>query len=198
MLIVGIVWYFSLFMYNDNINKRFESYKPLMFKVEDFEGLICTKYEFPSDKDQMLAGSLYSVGDNQKRIIIIAHGFGDGGHNSYLDCINYFVQNGYYVFTYDATGNDESEGEGVEGFLQGVIDLDYALSFVEDSGNFQNLPIDLFEYSWGAYGDCSVLTYHGELKPFSPRCRFTPSKKAPAGAFSFVACLKNYSSTSMT
>lgn len=53
MLIVGIVWYFSLFMYNDNINKRFESYKPLMFKVEDFEGLICTKHEFLSDKDQM-------------------------------------------------------------------------------------------------------------------------------------------------
>ncbi len=147
MLIVGIVWYFSLFMYNDNINKRFESYKPLMFKVEDFEGLICTKYEFPSDKDRMLAGSLYSVGDNQKRIIIIAHGFGDGGHNSYLDCLNYFVQNGYYVFTYDATGNDESEGEGVGGFLQGVIGLDYALSFVEDSGNFQNLPIGLFEHS---------------------------------------------------
>lgn len=51
MLIVGIVWYFSVFTYNDNINKRFESYNPLMFKVEDFEGLICTKYEFPSDKD---------------------------------------------------------------------------------------------------------------------------------------------------
>ncbi|WP_370631506.1 serine aminopeptidase domain-containing protein [Peptoniphilus sp. KCTC 25270] len=63
-------------------------------------------------------GSLYSVGDNLKGIIIIAHGFGGGGHNSYLDCINYFAQNGYYVFAYDATGNDESEGEGVRGFPQ--------------------------------------------------------------------------------
>ena len=55
MLIVGIAWHFSVFTYNDNINKRFEIYKPLMFKVEDFEGMICTKYEFPSDKNQMLA-----------------------------------------------------------------------------------------------------------------------------------------------
>lgn len=57
-----------------------------------------------------------------------------------------------------------------------MIDLDYALSFVEDSGNFQNLPIGLFEHSWGAYFDSSVLTYRGELKPFSPRSRFAPSK----------------------
>lgn len=170
MLIVGIVWYSSVFTYNDNINKRFESYKPLMFKVKDFEGLNCTYYEFPSNKGQMLAGSLYSAGDYQKGIIIIAHGFGGGGYNSYLDSINYFAQNGYYVFAYDATGNDESEGEGVGGFPEGVIDLDYAISFVEDSGNFPKLPIGLFGHSWGAYCVCSVLTYHPEVKAVIACC----------------------------
>ncbi len=98
VIIIDALWAFTVFMYNDTINKRFESYKPLMFKVEDFEGLNCTKYEFPSNKGQMLAGSLYSAGDNQKGIIIIAHGFGGGGYNSYLDCINYFAQHGYYIF----------------------------------------------------------------------------------------------------
>lgn len=88
-------------------------------------------------------GSLYSAGENQKGIIILVHGFGGGGHNSYMDCINYFVKNGYYVFVYDATGNDESEGEGVGGFFQGVIDLNYAISFVEDSKTLLNLPIGL-------------------------------------------------------
>lgn len=170
VIIIGALWAFTVFMYNGTINKRFESYKPLMFKVEDFEGLNCTKYEFHSNKGQMLAGSLYSAGDTQKGIIIIAHGFGGGGYNSYLDCINYFAQNGYYVFAYDATGNDESEGDGVGGFPQGVIDLDYAVSFVEDSGKFPKLPIGLFGHSWGAYCACSALTYHPEVKAVIACC----------------------------
>ena len=58
-----------------------------------------------------------------------------------MDCANYFAQHGYYVFAYDATGNDDSEGEGVGGFPQGVVDLDHAISFVEKSGNFPDLPI---------------------------------------------------------
>lgn len=169
-IIIGALWGFSAFIYDDSINKRFESYKPLMYKVEDFEGLKCTKYEFPSDKGQMLAGSLYSAGENQKGIIILAHGYGGGGHNSYLDSINYFAENGYYVFAYDATGNDESEGEGVGGFPQGVIDLDYAISFVEESGNFPSLPIGLFGHSWGGYSVSSVLTYHPEVKAVIACC----------------------------
>ena len=49
-----------------------------------------------------------------------------------MDCAYYFAKNGYYVFAYDSTGSDASEGEGVGGTPQGVIDLDYAISFVED------------------------------------------------------------------
>ena len=94
----------------------------------------------------------------------MAHGFGGGGHNSYIDCANYFAHHGYWVFAYDATGNDESEGEGVGGLPQGVIDLDYAITFVEGSGNFPNLPIVLFGHSWGGYIVCSVLSYHPEVK----------------------------------
>jgi hypothetical protein len=61
-----------------------------------------------------------------------------------MDCANYFAQNGYYVFAYDATGTDESEGNGVGGLPQGVIDLDYAISFVEESKEIPDLPIVLF------------------------------------------------------
>ena len=74
------------------------------------------------------------------------------------------AQRGYLVFAYDATGNDESEGSGVGGIPQGVIDLDRAISFVADSGNFPSLPIVLFGHSWGGYSACSVLTYHPEVK----------------------------------
>lgn len=163
LIIVGALWAFSVFIYNENINQRMESYQPLSFKVEDFDGLKCTKYNFPSDKGQMLSGALYSAVDDQKGIIILSHGFGSG-YNSYLDAINYLAQNGYYVFAYDGTGNDESEGQGVGGFPQGSIDLDYAISFVKESGNFPDLPIGLFGHSWGAYSVCSVLAYHPEIK----------------------------------
>lgn len=169
VLLVSAWWVFSVSVYNENVNQRFESYEPLMLHVEDFDGLQCTKYEFPSDKGQMLAGFLYSSGGHQRGIIIIAHGYG-GGQNSYMDCANYFVQHGYYVFAYDATGNDDSEGEGVGGFPQGVVDLDHAISFVEKSGNFPDLPIGLFGHSWGGYSACSVLTYHPEVKAVIECC----------------------------
>ena len=166
-LIIFIIigwWAFCVQMYNENFNVRGDSYTPLMLRVEDFDGLKCTEYTFPSDKGQKLAGYLYSVGEDQHGIVVLAHGFGDGGHNSYMDVANYFAKNGYYVFCYDATGCDKSEGEGVGGTPQGVIDLDYAISFVEESKDIPNLPIVLFGHSWGGYCVCSVLNFHPEVK----------------------------------
>lgn len=163
LLIIGD-WALSVMVYKENFNRRFESYEPLMLYTDDFDGLQRTRYEFSSDKGQKLIGYMYSSGENQRGIIVMAHGFGGGGHNSYMDCANYFACHGYYVFAYDATGNDESGGEGVGGLPQGAIDLDNAVSFVEESGNFPNLPIALFGHSWGGYSACSVLTYHPEIK----------------------------------
>lgn len=151
-------------IYNENFNVRGDSYKPLMLRLEDFSGLRCTEYTFPSDHGQMLAGYLYSAGEDQRGVVVIAHGFGGGGHNSYMDCADYFAQHGYYVFAYDATGTDKSEGDGVGGVPQGVIDLEHAISFVEETEELSGLPIVLFGHSWGGYSVCSVLTYHPEVK----------------------------------
>ena len=164
VLIIAGDWVLTVMVYNENFNQRFESYEPLIRYVDDFDGLQRTKYEFSSNEGQKLAGYMYSSGENQRGIVVMAHGFGGGGHNSYMDCANYFARHGYYVFAYDATGNDESEGEGVGGLPQGVIDLDCAITFVEESGNFPSLPIVLFGHSWGGYSVCSVLTYHPEVK----------------------------------
>ncbi len=164
VLITAGDWALTVTVYNENFNLRFESYEPLMLYVDDFDGLQRTKYEFASNEGQKLTGYLYTSQENPYGIIIMAHGFGGGGHNSYMDCANYFAHHGYSVFAYDATGNDESEGEGVGGLPQGVIDLDYAITFVKESGNFPNLPIFLFGHSWGGYSVCSVLTYHPDVK----------------------------------
>lgn len=164
VLLIAGDWVLSVMIYNENFNQRFESYEPFMLYMDDFDGLERIKYEFTSDKEQKLTGYMYSSGEQQHGIIVMAHGFGGGGHNSYMDCANYFARHGYYVFAYDATGNDESGGGGVGGTPQGVIDLDHAISFVEKSGNFPNLPIALFGHSWGGYSVCSVLSYHPEIK----------------------------------
>lgn len=164
VLIIGGMWGLSVMIYNENFDKRFESYKPYMYYVDDFDGLKRTQYKFESDKGQMLTGYMYSSGDNQKGVVVIAHGFGGGGHNSYMDVANFFAQNGYYVFAYDATGNDESEGDGVGGMPQGVIDLDHAISFVKQNKDFDDLPIVLFGHSWGGYSVCNVLNFHPDVK----------------------------------
>lgn len=161
LLLVGGWWALSVSIYNENFNKRFTSYEPMMLHVEDFDGLQCEQCEFPSDKGQKLAGYLYSTGKEPRGLIVIAHGLG-AGHNSYMDCANYFAQNGYNVFAYDATGNDASEGEGVGGIPQGAADLDYAISYAES--RFPELPVALFGHSWGGYSVCAVLTYHPEVR----------------------------------
>ena len=172
LLLVAGDWIMTVSIYNDNFDRRFESYEPYMLQVSDFDGLERTRYEFASDKGQKLTGYLYQMADENadpRGIIIFAHGFG-AGHNSYMDCADYFARNGYLVFAYDATGNDESEGKSLGGIPQGVIDLSYAISFVEESGNFPELPIGLFGHSWGGYSACAVLTYHPEVKAVIECC----------------------------
>lgn len=163
VLFVGTMWFLAAMIYDDNFDDRLETYEPKMFRVDDFDGLSRTRYEFQSDKEQKLVGYMYKAGEGQKAIIMLAHGLG-AGHNYYMDIINCFAQRGYYVFAYDATGNDESEGQGVIGLPQGVIDLDHAISFVEENNDFPDLPICLFGHSWGAFSASNVLTFHPEVK----------------------------------
>ena len=165
LVVLAAAWIgISLGLYAIYFGGRFETNKYNMNYVENFDGLERTRYEFTSDKGQTIVGYMYSAGDIQKGIIVLAHGYGGGGHNSYMPSINYFAQNGYYVFAYDATGNDESGGKGIGGVPQGLIDLNYAISFVEDSGNFPDLPIGLFGHSWGGYSVSNVLNYHPEVE----------------------------------
>ncbi len=164
VLIIAGWWFLCVKLYDENISISGHSYEPLMLRVEDFDGLECTECTFASDKGQKLAGYLYANGENQRGIVILAHGFGDGGHNSYMDVADYFAKNGYYVFAYDATAMDKSEGESLGGVPQGVIDLEHAISFVESAQEIPDLPIVLFGHSWGGFCVSAVLTYHPEVK----------------------------------
>ena len=155
----------TIIVYHDNFGERFETAEWTAYSANDFNALKVTEHTFPSHNGRLLAGYHYSKENQQiKGVVVIAHGFGGGGHNTYMDVADYFTSNGYVVFAYDATGNDKSEGDSVEGLPQGVIDLDFALRYVKQAEEYQDLPIVLFGHSWGGYCVGSVLNYHADVK----------------------------------
>lgn len=156
--IAGIALYESVF------STRFETRAELLFRVEDFEGLKAEKHVFASDKGQKLTGYRYYMQEETQGLVVLAHGFGGGGHNNYMDVCAYFAKNGLDVFAYDATANDESEGKSVGGLEQGVIDLNYALTYLSGLERYRNIPMALFGHSWGGYSVGAVLNYHPEVK----------------------------------
>ena len=168
LVVLVILWIgTALGLYGVYFGRRCDSNPVLMNHTYDFEGLERTRYEFPSDKGQIIAGYMYTSSlseEDPKGIIVFSHGYGDGGHNAYMNVIDHLAKNGYLVFAYDVTGCDESAGDAIGGVPQGVIDLDHAIDYVEDSGNFPDLPIGLFGHSWGGYSACNVLLYHPEIE----------------------------------
>lgn len=184
VLIVSVLWAGTVAVYKENFDIRITSSEKNRHSVNEYDGLSRTQYKFESNKDQMLTGYLYSsqkapAGASPKALLVMAHGFGGGGHTTYMDFIEYFTRKGFLVFAYDATGNDESQGlgknDGVGGLPQGVIDLDYAISFVEKSGNFPELPVVLCGHSWGGYSVVNVLNYHPEVKAVAEIAGFVSS-----------------------
>jgi len=155
----------AMSVYNDNFGKRFTISEPWAWSIEDFDGLTRDKYIFESNNGQKLTGyKYYRTSEEAKGLVVLAHGFGGGGHRSYMNIADYFASNGYWVFAYDATGNDESEGDAVGGLPQGIIDLDYALRFIKAHDDFKGLPIVLWGHSWGGYSVGSVTKLHPDIK----------------------------------
>lgn len=114
---------------------------------------------FYSGKNR-LQGFIYGAGNN-KGLVVISPGI-----YSYADeydrIIRYLVDKGWRIFSYNCTGVDGSEGDSMRGLSQGVVDLDAALTYIENTGAFNDLPVMLAGFSWGGYSVCAVLNYtHG-------------------------------------
>ncbi len=140
-------------------NQRIETQEFSAKAVEEFDGLIRERRDFETEDGVNLAGFLYEKGNGEKRgTVIVVHGLG-AGHVNYTDLINFFAENDYYVFSYDAKGNDLSDGEGVGGIPQGVVDLEHAIEHVKSFEEVQGLPLSLVGHSWGAYSALAVLAF---------------------------------------
>ena len=154
----------SVIIYESIFSTRYETLSWMEFSVSDFEGLTVERSDFESD-GACLAGYCYrsAACDAPKGVVVVAHGMGGGGHNTYMPFIDRFTAEGYLVFAYDARGNDNSEGDSVEGLPQGVIDLDAAICHVRSLERYRSLPILLFGHSWGAYAAGNVLNFHPDI-----------------------------------
>ena len=163
-------------MYDSVFNVRYETTEYLKFYLNDFDGLRADRHEFISNDGIKLVGCRYYVEDVKAQgVVVIAHGFGGGGHNSYMDVAYYFTRHGYDVFAYDATGNDESEGKGVNGIPQGVSDLRVAIDYLQKIDEVKDLPIMLWGHSWGGYCVSAVLNFHPEVKAIASIAGFNRS-----------------------
>lgn len=110
--------------------------------------------------ENLLTGWVY--GEPGQALVVISHGLGATAE-SYLPQTMWFVDQGYSVFTYDATGSGVSEGKTTLGLSQSVLDLDAALDCVEEDPALSELPVLLFGHSWGGYAAAEILAYDHDV-----------------------------------
>ena len=119
-----------------------------------------TEVSFKSGGNE-LKGFIYG-GNNDKGLLVFAHGIG-GGHEDYMKTLIWFVDKGWRVFGYDATGSGHSEGSGTRGLPQSALDLDAALDYIESDESLNSFPVFLMGHSWGGYAVTAVLNFDHEI-----------------------------------
>lgn len=142
---------------------RYETASWMKYEMSEFPLLNMERSDFYARKTKIAGYKYYKDNKNIKGVVVVAHGLGGGGHNQYMPLIDYFTTNGYYCYTYDACGNDLSEGYSVKGLPEGIIDLDFAIDHLKEIEEYQNLPIYLVGHSYGGYAAMNVLNFHPEV-----------------------------------
>ena len=167
VILIGLVGSYiaAVMIYDASFNYRCSTPEDMKKDIADYPELSAERHTFKSDKGQTLVGYLYESIDEsieKKALVVFAHGLGGGGQNAYMELYDICAAMGYYVFAYDATANDESEGERIGGLPQGYIDLDHAIDYAKSIDGPGELPLVLAGYSWGAMSVANVLNYHPE------------------------------------
>lgn len=98
-----------------------------------------------------------------KGMVVVCHGM-HAGADDYIPFIEYFVRSGYAVFTYDCQGTYASEGDSTVGMCTPLVNLDHALTYIENDKLLSRYPLFLFGHSWGGYAATSVLSLHKNIR----------------------------------
>lgn len=123
------------------------------------EGMVASRESrnFYSGENE-LTGWLYRCEGEQANgnLVLITPGFHAGADN-FLWQIHSFLEYGWSVFIFDATGHCTSEGESAVGFPQLLCDVESALEYIENSDRFGYNHIALFGHSQGGYAVTCAL-----------------------------------------
>lgn len=159
------------------------------FDASTFSTLCAETVLFPNCNGDQLAGQLYSFpGKEPVGLLVVVHGMGYG-HRAYLNVIDFFTREGFLVFSYDATGYDDSEGSSAKGVPQMLLDLDAALNTAEALPEAAGLSVCLFGHSMGAYAACAVLTEHPEVRAVAALAGFDSTAAWIRERFGFFGLL---------
>ena len=163
IVVVALLFVFSvgsMIFSKSDYDRNFKRVDPPQYtgllRYQDVSGYDRTVVNFNSG-DNQLAGYIYGA-ENQKGLVVISHGLGYGAED-YLAETLYFVDQGWRVFAFDNTGTYESQGKNERGLPQSVIDLDAALTYIENDPTFNDLPVVLWGHSWGGYAVAAVLNF---------------------------------------
>ena len=105
----------------------------------------------------------YYPSNASKGLVVVVHGFRSGS-DDYLPITKYLVQHGYNVFSYDCTGTYDSQGEGMVGWCQSLVDLDNTLAYLQSTAPYRDQPLFLLGHSWGGYAVSSVLALKSGIR----------------------------------
>ncbi len=153
----ALINHFMKQYFNRSEEKKYSEY----MRWEDYEDFERETVTFPSG-DETLTGYIYGKDNTSKGLVVVSHGLG-GDSEGYIAETKYFVDNGFMVFAYDNTGSGVSTGDSCVGLVQSVIDLDNALTYVEQNPVFAGLPICLYGHSWGGFATTAILNYDHDI-----------------------------------
>ena len=105
--------------------------------------------------ENKLRGYLYGE-QNKTGLIIIAPGINSDADAHLAETMR-FVDSGYAVLAYDATGMFESEGDSRIGLQQSKRDLLAAIDFAAEDSATSGMPVFLYGHSLGAYAAAAAL-----------------------------------------
>ena len=124
------------------------------------KNLMRTTFFFPSGPWK-LQGYFYPC-SGAKKMVVVCHGM-HAGADDYLPFIAYFVHSGFAVFSYDCQGTYASEGNSTVGMCTPLVNLDHALTYIENDRQLSQYKLYLFGHSWGGYAATSVLSLHKNI-----------------------------------
>ena len=135
----------TLLLPNNRIYKNRDDYINLKNRIE---------YDFYSGNNK-LKGYYYKSLDS-KGLVISAHGMTSQSDSTDLAYQNYFVSNGYSLFSFDFTSHGKSQGNSLNGLQQAAFDVKACYDFIFENNLYEN-NIILIGHSLGGYGVAAAL-----------------------------------------